>query len=167
MDKKYSLTLIGILALVLLIQPVNAIRVTERCVDNTNVNATFSYDLSNNGNTTDLIGSQVYACSSGCSYTLNACRMDSYNEALIAFGVMGGILAFCALAMWISMKTDTGIYIVMLIIASVLIIIIAITDVFSAVYRTIFFGFAFVPGIFIFFARQRKRREDIDNPTGD
>jgi len=158
MDKKIIFALV-IPVFILLASPAFAVRVREQCINSTAVRMTFDFSLTSSGNATSYDYFQEHECSSGCSYTLNTCRFDTYTEALYAFGLIGGVLVFCTIALFISDKTGTGIYIALLMIATVLSIVIALTDVFSAMYRTIFLGFAFLPSMLILFSYWRDKGE--------
>lgn len=126
----------------------NTLRVnrTEICCSD---NATF--------NTTEVV--EYFVCTNGCSSTLGACRPNEVNEALYTFIIVAGILSFCALGMFISERTDTEMYVATHVLASILTIILAVTDAFTARYRTIFLAVAFIPLSFIVFVYLRTKKE--------
>jgi len=139
----------------------------KKCISDDILQVNLTYHINTNGNATSVEIAKEKYCPDGCSYTLNDCRSDPYTEAIYAFILLGGVLVYCMISLYTSVKTGTGIYVLMLLIASLLVVVIALTDVFSTMYRTIFLGFAFIPASLIAFAYMRHKKEKRENLEAD
>lgn len=117
-----------------------------------------TYEVAIPGNTTYINISKDSPCVNGCSETLNDCRPDDFIQVVYAFLIISGVIMFCSIGMYVSEKTDTMIYVATNTIATILMIMMIVTDVFNAAYRTIFLASAFIPLTFTVFAYFNARR---------
>lgn len=116
--------------------------------------------------TTYTVSESIY-CANGCSYTLAACRPNSFDELMNMLYFFAAILLFCGLVIALERITDSSIDVPLLIIAALFVGIIAgITDVFSAAYRFVIIGFATIPIIMLYTSSFKKKDEERDHtPT--
>lgn len=140
-----------------------AITVKEACINSTHQINTYNYSLIVNSTTSSYNYTQIHECLNGCSTTLGKCRPNSFLEISYMSQIFAGLLVLAAFSIWLERKTNTSIDVPLLILISLLSIIIGTQDVFTSTYRILFFLFALIPLVLLWFAR----REVPDDETGE
>lgn len=156
-EKARMISFLFIITLLMIPFPVLAQDTRSICITSDTVQQNTSWVI--DGTITKDLSENIY-CPTGCSATLNYCRLDMSQQIYLALGLIIVFIIMMLLSGWVSEKANYIDLAILALTATFSVMVGGLLDIFSTIFRTMFIVFAIVPVFFFVYSVINQRKMD-------